>query len=295
MNAQSPTQFEIRRLREVYESHENYQVVDQPGEDGSCYVFFSSNSLYFPNSDKAFEHTIIANNRFEWKKNIPSNAQRAIFVRDVYKQWYLDGISEQRNSIDALCDLIREQAEGNDIVCVGSSAGGYAAALIGSLVGAKCSFVFSGQFSLERILKDPVSRLRNDIVVKHENNPAYRKFYDIRGIVEESHVPVFYIYPAHCQLDITQSQLVNQVPNIHPIRLAGSSHGQTCYLINLVPLISMGVDEMLEFQRSLGDRVIHPFRFSSRLSGTAATLKYVSLDAPKRYFVKGINKLLARA
>ncbi|MBQ6886197.1 MAG: hypothetical protein IJN54_01625 [Lachnospiraceae bacterium] len=55
-------------LLSEYFAKENYKEVIVNPEKNLCYIFFSGNGLYFPNTVEEFEKTIIKNNRFEWEK-----------------------------------------------------------------------------------------------------------------------------------------------------------------------------------------------------------------------------------
>ena len=100
-------------------STDNYEVIDY--DNGKiCYIFFSSNGLFFPDTISQFKETIIDKNRYEWKrmatgKEIISKSGRHIFVRDIYKQWYTKGISNTVNSIDKMIPLLKALTEKNRI------------------------------------------------------------------------------------------------------------------------------------------------------------------------------------
>ena len=78
---------------------DNYQCVETGEKSDLCYIFFSSNGLYYPNTKMIFEEQIFLKDRYEWKwvvKNskIPQIASRIIYVRDIYKCWYSRGIKQ---------------------------------------------------------------------------------------------------------------------------------------------------------------------------------------------------------
>ena len=107
--------------------------------------------MYFPNEEAEFFDKIIKNNRYEWQnisndKVFEKKAGKIILVRDVHKQWYVEGISEEYNSVDKTVQLLKSLTDGYEIVTVGNSAGGYAAVLFGCLLNAEKVFTRSGQF-----------------------------------------------------------------------------------------------------------------------------------------------------
>jgi hypothetical protein len=79
------------------------------------------------------------------------NAGKLIFVRDIFKSWYVCGISDRYSSIDDMIDFLKEETKGYKVITVGNSAGGYMAVLAGVLLGAERVFNFSGQYSLRII------------------------------------------------------------------------------------------------------------------------------------------------
>jgi hypothetical protein len=256
------TQFDIKGLWKTYSSQNNYEVLDLNPNDNRCIIYFSSNGLYYPNTDDVFQEIVVEKNRFEWKKNVPNSVGRAVFLRDVTKQWYIDGVNQKINTIDKLCDFLREITRGFQVICVGNSAGGYAAALVGSLIGASYVFDFSGQFSLDIVLDDESTQNENPTLEKYADNPIYRKYYSISEIVQGGGVPIFYFYPAKCHYDICQSDFVEKIPNVYHFRFNKKEHGQTCYFINLIDLLNLSTSDLLGLHAKFGNSMITPFCFS---------------------------------
>lgn len=98
--------------------------------------FFSGNGLYYPNTISSFCKTVVEQNRYEWwnvghSEEIVKQAGKIIYVRDVYKQFYVKGINVEINCIDKLCELLKELTMGMRVVTCGNSAGGYIAVIVG--------------------------------------------------------------------------------------------------------------------------------------------------------------------
>jgi hypothetical protein len=77
---------------------------------------------------------------------------KRLFVRDVRQAWYHRGTPEYGETIEAVADALREVLAGHDVerlVTAGSSAGGYAALLFGTLLGADVVLCFAPQTTLE--------------------------------------------------------------------------------------------------------------------------------------------------
>ena len=79
------------------------------------------------------------NERYEWKfisenKKIKNNSLKIIFLRDIYKAFYIDGINREINTIEKIKDFLIRETSGMDVYICGSSAGAYMALLIGNML-----------------------------------------------------------------------------------------------------------------------------------------------------------------
>ena len=84
-------------------SNSNYIIeYNESVKEEYCVVYFSSNDLYYPNTEISFKETVISKNRYEWYGNRINYAHKHIFIRDIQKQWYLGGINHQINTTDNL-------------------------------------------------------------------------------------------------------------------------------------------------------------------------------------------------
>lgn len=73
----------------------NYSIEyddNSPNKD-LCVIWFSSNAIYFPNNEANFKRSILEKDYYEWRYDTPLSARKHIFLRDIYKQWYLLGIN----------------------------------------------------------------------------------------------------------------------------------------------------------------------------------------------------------
>jgi hypothetical protein len=289
MDKKIRTQFDLNKISEVYRNNPNYKILNLNHGDQRCIIYFSSNGLYYPNQDSIFEREIMKKDRFEWGKNILMSVKKVIFVRDIMKQWYLTGINQEISSIDKLAGFLKKETEGLEIICVGSSAGGYAATLFGTLLKARCVFNFSGQFSLEHILHFPESRYKNQTLVKYENDPYYRQYYSIIDLVKNSDVPIFYFYPAKSQIDVEQSDLIEDLKNVYAFKFNSKRHGATCFVINFIDLFDLDIKEIIEIHSVYRNKLIKQIEFSLKISGFKKTLKYLGFQQPMILFKK-LNK-----
>jgi hypothetical protein len=219
------TQFDIPALSLAYEGSANYKIVD--GESDSpdrCFVFFSSNGIYFPNTEAEFHRSIIQNDRYEWEKLAPPKTEfrKAIFVRDVRKTWYVDGISEDRKTIDSVCELLREETKGfAEVVCIGNSAGGYAATLFGIHLNAEKIFNISGFFEIASQVNEPT----NLALQSAQFDPEKAKWFDLSLLLKKSECAIYFLFPENCELDKAQARIVENIHCVRTFAFDEDSHG----------------------------------------------------------------------
>jgi hypothetical protein len=91
---------------------------------------------------------------FEFFGQLDGVATARVFIRDLEQAWYQCGVQgvapDIRSSAHWLGELLREN-EIDRIVCIGCSAGGFAAMIFGALLGADEVHAFAPQTSIRRI------------------------------------------------------------------------------------------------------------------------------------------------
>lgn len=163
---------------------QNYKVITTSSPSKNAILFFSGNGLYFPNEEEIFCDTVCKKDRYEWENVAQSPLiqryySKIIFIRDIYKQWYVKGINHEADSVTKVIELVRHLTQGYRIVTCGYSAGGYMAVLVGKEIGAKRIFSFSGQFSCWcKIYKAPLLQL-------YKNDSDYSKWYGIEHLLKK--------------------------------------------------------------------------------------------------------------
>ena len=198
-------------------------------DHSTCTIYFSSNGIYFPNEENVFRSVIIQEDRYEWYKT-RRKSYKHIFVRDVYKQWYAEGINDQYNTIEKLGQLlIQETKEFRQITTIGSSSGGYAAVLFGKMVGADLVLAFCPQFDLHQV---EVSG-KGPLWTKHKM--ALAPYFNISWAITPF---VYYIYPIHSTCDQVQIDKIT-VPMKNILRMDDYVHGVPMNHSGLVKLINM--------------------------------------------------------
>lgn len=141
--------------------NKNYIIqTDDSVNTKKCAIYFSSNAIYYPDTEVAFFERIIKRDSYEWYGKRVSDASKHIFVRDVFKCWYVKGINEEYCDIFKLTEFLKKETEGYDVVTIGSSAGAYAAIICGSLLHSKMVYAFNPQIKLDN-LKSQYSLLAN--------------------------------------------------------------------------------------------------------------------------------------
>ena len=108
------------------------------------------------------------------------------------------------------------------IVTVGSSAGGYAAILYGSLLGAEKIFAFNPQFEINSLLSSSSEKI-NPILFRNKDNIELRKYYDIVPFISKS--PIFYFMSEKSEWDSEQLNHLGNNPTVKIIRFKSSHHG----------------------------------------------------------------------
>lgn len=245
------TEFDIRNpenemIKKVYEEDENYLLVDTGVESDICYIFFSSNGLYYPDTNEVFEETIIHKNRYEWKwvvqhSKISATAGRILYVRDIWKRWYSRGINSKADTIDKTIELLRRMTEGYRTITVGSSAGGYMAVLTAVKLNAEYCYNFSGQYTISEELGNPYSKLP--------------------GLLQKYKGEVFYFVPKYCKADQEAYRSVEDVECVHAFLFNDSRHASTMLQGNISYIIDMSKDDLLALYRKNKDKDISKLGF----------------------------------
>lgn len=266
-------QFSSTKLKKLWENEQHYSVVDTPeGSINQCVIYFSSNALYAPNTDKAIEDAIEKCNRYEWTKNKVPQARRHIFVRDIYKQWYFNGISETYPTIEKVFELLKTLTQGfESCMCIGCSAGGYAAVLFGCLLKAERILAFNPQFSLAYILEDVAFSRVNPILWQHRHSAEMQQYIDLSPLLKKTSSTIYYFLSAHSEKDIFQSQIIREIHSVKVISFATSNHGIPFLRPVFQPLFSMTQENM---DQMIG-KCFSPLSFSFKHAGFWPCIKFL--------------------
>lgn len=239
--------------------HKDNILVKDVGNGDKCYIFFASNDLYYPNTVETFTERIVKKDRFEWvnmsaSREIERDAGRMIFVRDLYKQWYITGVNDRINSHDKLLEKLRELSCGYRIITLGSSAGGYIAALAGAALNAEACFDFSGQIVLDSIKHDFCLRMTGI-------EPEDLKYKDIKPVIKNSTCSFFYFYPAYNDEDRVVYESISKLDNVYGFAFNQKNHAATMMAGNMRFIVCRDKDYMIDLYKRYKGKVINNILF----------------------------------
>lgn len=232
-----------------------------------CAIYFSGNSIYYPNDEETFRRTIIERNRFEWYQLRYPNASRHIYIRDIFKQWYLGGINDKINSLDALLCWIKEKTNGYRVVTIGSSAGGYAAVVLGNLLNAERVLAFSPRMEMKSLLTNSTPN-KSPLFFRYYEKAIELDWMDVNNKLIKNNTKIFCFYPTKSDLDsiqlshIKKSGLLNN-KNIHIIRFVTSKHGVPFPKVAIKKIFAKTDRELIHYARKSHS----PYWFTINLVG----------------------------
>jgi hypothetical protein len=275
-------------LRKARNELDNYQVLDNPmGDQDKCTVYFSSNFLYSPNVASAVQRSIFDMDYYEWKYYAIKDSGRHIYVRDVYKQWYLEGINDRVDSIEKLGELLGELTRSfRTIICIGASAGGYAATLYGGLLKAQHVFCFNGQFDLRSIASRADAYAKNPFVLAASTDVKKQRYLNLKPFCASSRTQVFYFQSANCPSDVAQFAAIQDCERVRRIIFKTSNHGVP-FLKPALKRILVESPAQLEL---LVSRTHSPLLFSFRYGGVVSCVKLLTAKLSHMSDIKDIFK-----
>ncbi|SHJ61409.1 hypothetical protein [Pseudozobellia thermophila] len=265
-------------VQDVYKHRDNFKiVVDETSKDCStCAIYFSSNDIYYPNEEAVFKKRIVEKDAFEWYGTRIATAYKHIFIRDVFKQWYLEGINSDLNSIEKVAAFLRKETAGSKIITLGSSAGGFAAVLFGSLLYADRVLAFNAQFEVKTLLSTSSPSI--DPILFRKKDTELFKYFDIKSMIN-GQVPIYYFYSNASEWDVKQYRHIKDVGTVCLIPFKTGHHGIP-FIKNALPVVINLDDDKL---RELSGRTHHPIVFSIKMIGLFEVIKGVYGQVRSRY------------
>lgn len=232
-------------VNKVYQEQDNYLIeFDEKGDKEWCAVYFCSNDIYYPNTEEIFRKRIVEKNFFEWYHSRITKASKHIFIRDIFKQWYLAGINININTPEKLIDFLKRETEGYKVVTIGSSAGGYAAILYGSFINTQYTLAFNPQFEIQSLLKRSTEAI-NPLLFRIKDQR--RQYFDIIKFISKG-VKIFYFYSNASPWDMEQKNHINKnIPNLYTIAFRTKHHGIPFLKVALPKVLNSNIEILESF------------------------------------------------
>jgi hypothetical protein len=231
-----------------------------------CVIYFSSHNIYYPNTEEVFTKNIIQKNRLEWYGSRIEKGSKHIFIRDIQKQWYLKGINNKINSIEKLAEFLKAETEGYKTIMLGSSAGGYAAVLFGSILNVEYMLSFNGQFQMYDILERS-NELTDPIVFRQKDNIVVNKYYSLKSFIKSPN-KVFYFHSNKSNWDITNKRHIEGV-GLNTLSFKTKNHGIPFVRSALSKIINMSYNDL----NRISNKKYNPIIFSFRHGGVIPTMQ----------------------
>lgn len=258
----------------------NYVVeIDESSLDTNlCVIYFSSNAIYFPNTEESFTKSILNKDYYEWRSSVPVRAYKQIFVRDIYKQWYLRGINNKVSTPPELLNLLQSECCGFKTITCGSSAGGYAAILYGGMLGAERIFAFNPQFELDSLLNDKAPTA-NPLLYRLKDNAEFRKYYDLNPHIKD--VPIYYFVSDKSDWDRSEMAHAQKRESLRIIRIKSAHHGVPIPRVALPMIINASNERLDSLQEVRHNPIIVAIKFA-RLWSTIKGIMIQSISSIRK-------------
>ena len=258
----------------------NYRIIDGNNPKSNLYaVYCSSNGIYYPNDETTFTKRIIEQDKYDWKKNrIEADVCKHIYIRDLFKQWYVEGINSEIDSIQKVAEWIKSvTGENAEYIFLGSSAGGYMSICLASLLGGTV-FAGSPQVRLQVLDKYPV-------VMDHRDDAERNKWFDLKQVIgrSEASAKYFILYGAYNDEDRNQIDSIDGFPNVYTIRFDTDAHGVVFF-----PFNAKNFYQKTDFLIKIANqkKVTNRLCFSIQVSGIKRTV----MECFEKLLKKGNNK-----
>ncbi len=268
----------------------NYHIDFNTNDDCDqylCVIYFSSNEIYYPNTINAFNYSINERDKYEWKNNQFPNAHKHIFIRDIRKQWYMGGINSKLDSTVKVYEFLKEESKGYRVHTVGSSAGGFAAILFGSLLNAIRVYAFNAQLNLKVNMQTSSPKV-DPILFQKADIEEYKRYFDLSNFINNK-VDYFYFQSCHSKMDLEQYDALSRQAkqSLKIIRFKTANHGFPFLRINLPHVLKFNEKDL----NLLVNKTFHPIAFSIDLIGVTATLKFMIKALVNRYKKKKLESV----
>ena len=250
-------------VQDMRNTRDNFQVLydEQCPTKDYCAIYFSSNDIYYPNTEEIFRKRIIEQDAYEWYGTRIHKAYKHIFLRDIYKQWYLKGINNNIETPEKLLGWLSAETNGYKVIALGSSAGGYAAMLYGSQLQAERILAFNPQFELNSLFERS-DEAKNPILYRLKETEDC-KYLDITQWIRSAPSNLFYFYSSKSPWDVEQHQHIQDVEGIHRIGFSTSHHGIPFLKVALPKVLNMATQDLYKLESQTNN----PITFTIQMVG----------------------------
>ncbi len=228
--------------------------------------------------------------------NLPK-ANRNIYLRDIWKSWYVKGINSKINSIPKIIELLQKLVKGFEhIVVVGSSSGAYLSAIIGCAIGVDECFLFSPQFSLSHhnncIETHPLLK-------KYSNDPIRAPFFEANKVIMEiqkknKKTVFFYFHPTGVNHDNISSQFSKGISKLYDFPVDCHYHGVCIDKKSLVKVLNWNAKDGIDYSNKWKKRKSHSMiSFSFMIKGPIFGIPY-SMKATIHNFLAKMYHLVLK-
>lgn len=274
----------------LYKTFTNIEEEIVNENEKSCYLFFSSNGLYKDSLFEEFEQVMLKNNRYEWKsiasvikKIRKEKIGKIIYVRDVYKKYYMYGINFEYASIEGTILYLKEKTAGFKLTTVGISSGGYMAVIAGCLLEAERIFCISGQFDLKDYLTEKELQ---------EFKAINREYYNIVNLIEKSvNIPIYYFCPVNCESDYFNYQLVKKCRNVRSFLFPDKVHAATVYPFNFPDIICLSKERLDYLAKGYSEHLIDKRKFLLQTISCRGGIEILRRIFTSKFSIKRLKQL----
>lgn len=263
----------LYELIEKQRQEKNYIIQTEKNDGKWAVIYASSHNIYSPANEEGFIKDIIEKDNYEWYKTRIPYASKHIFIRDVSRKFYRYGINNELTNLEKLAETLKPELNGYKLITIGSSAGATAALVLGNLLNAEFIFAFSPIIHSydENYPKDKI-----------ENDLKENKIIDILPVIQNSTIPVFYMYPSKSDFDKYTVNLVKDCKNINFIPIECEIHGIPVNKRILKTIIKSEQQELEKLYKYKFDDSVNEFSFGWENWGLEMYLLRLS-DFIKKY------------
>jgi hypothetical protein len=200
-----------------------------------------------------------------------------ILVRDIRMNDWLTGINQSDNTPEKLAQRLQKLTEGKEhIIFCGSSMGGFAALLFGTMLQVERIFVFSPIVSLDSFNRFCIAEGAPTRDTDHHaaliGNPDMAAYISPLPQIANFSGSIYWFYPNKSVYDVSQYELAKDIPHVRFFSVNRQQHGSTVFIESMIYLLSESENKLLALYRKHQGKNIEPFKFLLRTHGLLGAL-----------------------